>query len=111
MFDTLRPDLVIIFPSRKIIILELTVPFESNISDAHSHKTDRYSPFISDLKSSGYFPKFFTLEVGSSEAITQVLAPLGIRLSHPNSQKWHLLKGAKDSLSLDNQHGVVYTKL
>ena len=36
---SLRPDLVILFPSRKIIILELTVPFESNISDAHSRKT------------------------------------------------------------------------
>ena len=62
---SLRPDLVILFPSRKIIILELTVPFEFNISDAHSRKTDRYSSLITDLKSAGFSPKLFTLEVGS----------------------------------------------
>ena len=95
----LCPDLVIIFLSRKIIILQFTVPFESNISDARSRKTDRYSPLISDLKSSGYFPQLFTLEVGSCDfisptnfdALSSIFPPRSaINLRHLRSDLAHI---------------------
>ena len=39
---SLRPDLVLLFPNRKIYYLELTVPFETNILSARLRKSDRY---------------------------------------------------------------------
>ena len=40
---SLRSDLVLLFPYRKIFILELTVPFETNISSARLRKSNRYA--------------------------------------------------------------------
>ena len=45
----------------------------------------------------------------TSEAISRVLAPLGIRtVARPTRRKWRLLKDAKDRLPTDTQAGVVY---
>ena len=45
-FAELKPDLVTVKSlfdgSCKIFIIELTVPFESNISNAHNRKMDKY---------------------------------------------------------------------
>ena len=60
-----RPDLVLLFPNRKIYIIELTIPFESNLDNAHTRKHDRYASLISDLRFSSYHTRFFSLEVGS----------------------------------------------
>ena len=65
LYTSQRPDLVLIFSYHKIVLLELTVPFEPNISSARCCKSDKYAPLISDLKSAGYFPKLLLLEVGS----------------------------------------------
>ena len=34
-----RPDLVLLFPNKKIYIIGLTIPFESNLDNAHTKKT------------------------------------------------------------------------
>ena len=40
-----RPDLVVIWEEpKKILLIELTVPFESNIPDTHKTKIERYEP-------------------------------------------------------------------
>ena len=44
------PDLVIVWEDPKqILLIELTVPFESNITDAHKRKIDRYKALVQDL--------------------------------------------------------------
>ena len=60
-----RPDLVLLFPNRKIYIIELTISFDSNLDNAHTRKHDRYASLISDLRFSSYYNCFFSLEVGS----------------------------------------------
>ena len=61
----LRPDLVIIDSiNRTIIIIELTVCFETNVDNAHSRKIDRYASLINDLNELKWSASLFTLEIG-----------------------------------------------
>ena len=60
-----RPDLVIINEeSLELTIVELTVPFETNLDDAHTRKTDKYSGLVQDIREKGYTVSFFAVEVG-----------------------------------------------
>ena len=44
-----RPDLVIHYSDANVIkIIELTVPFQTNIEKEHSFKTNKYSTLIQD---------------------------------------------------------------
>ena len=62
----LKPDIVIINRSTcDIVIIELTVPFESVIKEAHSRKTTKYSDLVGDLEIAGYKVKLFCIEIGS----------------------------------------------
>ena len=52
---TLRSDLVLVNRSTSdITIMELSVPFETNISDTHNRKIERYADLITDLETFGY---------------------------------------------------------
>ena len=54
------------FLDKKIFLLELTIPFETNLEAAHSRKSEKYASPFSDLSSfSLYRPELFTIEVGS----------------------------------------------
>ena len=59
-----KPDIVIITPS-EITIIELSVPFESNIKIRHEFKCTKYAMLISDLKQTDRVVRFYALEVGS----------------------------------------------
>ena len=62
----LRPDIVVIQRrERKIKLVELTVPFESNFLAAMERKAERYSPLVADIEAKGYKCQFFSIEVGS----------------------------------------------
>ena len=62
----LIPDICYLMTNEKeLIVIELTVPFELNIENAHTRKTNKYSPLISDIESKGYKVKFIALEIGS----------------------------------------------
>ena len=50
---------------KELTVIELTVPFELNIEKAHSLKTNKYSPLISDIESNNVKTKFVSLEIGS----------------------------------------------
>lgn len=59
-----RPDLVILNEeSKEIYIFELTVPLETNISSAHSRKTEKYSHLYTDITL--YTPSILPFEIGS----------------------------------------------
>ena len=60
-----RPDIVIFSRSlRQVILIELTVPLEDRVSDAHSRKHDRYLPLLVNCESNGWHATHFPVEVG-----------------------------------------------
>ncbi len=59
-----KPDIVIMKPG-EITIIELSVPFESNIKIRHEFKCNKYAMLISDLKQTGRNVTFYAIEVGS----------------------------------------------
>lgn len=62
----LKPDIVLINRSTcQIIIIELTVPFESGIKQAHDRKFSKYSDMKNDLELSGYKVELLCVEIGS----------------------------------------------
>ena len=68
------PDIVLLDKKKKmIVLLELTVPFDSSISSfksAEDRKTDRYDRLTLDLKALGYKALNMPLEIGSRGVIT-----------------------------------------
>ena len=61
-----RPDICIISRSRRrILLLELTVPYEDRVLDAATVKTRRYRDLAHDIASNDWECDFFSIEVGS----------------------------------------------
>ena len=50
---------------RNAIIIELTVPFESNFGKAQERKQSKYHEIMHEVKSNGFDVDVITLEVGS----------------------------------------------
>ena len=66
LITNLRPDLTVIDRGqRKIVIVELTVPFERNFIAAKERKADKYAPLLAGLEEGGYMCKYFSLELGA----------------------------------------------
>ena len=62
---SLRPDVVLFSPSSKtIVLLELTVPLEDNVHQAHDRKTTKYSALVTACEENGFKTHMFALEVG-----------------------------------------------
>ena len=62
---SLKPDIVIIDEeSRSVMIVELTVPFETNINKRHTDKSNKYAHFLSDITT--YKPSVTAFEVGDT---------------------------------------------
>ncbi len=62
------PDLVIvnrINSTTCITILELSVLFETNISDTHNRKLNRYANLIADIECKNFKVNYYALEIGS----------------------------------------------
>ena len=67
-----KPDLCLVnSEAKEIILMELTVPFESNINSAHTRKSTRYELLINDLQTCGYEVKFYPIEIGSRGLISR----------------------------------------
>ncbi len=64
---TSKPDILIVDHSCKLIIVaELTIPFETNISKSHDYKTNKDSHLICDIVRQVYnCYKFLVIEIGS----------------------------------------------
>ena len=62
----LRPDIVLHSQTAKeIILIELTVPYESRIEAAHLFKTEKYADLAKSLREDGFKTKVFAIEVGA----------------------------------------------
>ena len=65
---SLRPDICIVDrKSKNVILLELTVPYESNVIPAQDRKTQRYAPLVADIESSGFGCSLHTVELELGE--------------------------------------------
>ena len=78
----LRPDIVLFSVSRKLIILiELTVPWETRIESAHELKTSKYMDLLNDCREKGWSAWLFPVEVGArgfaSPSLSKLLSELG----------------------------------
>ena len=63
---TLRPDMVIRSDSTRVVILiELTVPWEDRIDEAHETKASKYVDLVEDIRMNGWQVYYFPVEVGS----------------------------------------------
>ena len=62
----LIPDICILWKNiKKLLILELSVPFEMNIPNAHEYKSNKYAPLVTDIEANGYSVVYLPLEIGS----------------------------------------------
>ncbi|GFO09140.1 polyprotein [Plakobranchus ocellatus] len=62
----LRPDIVIHSAStQQIIMVELTVPYESRMEEAHAFKEGKYLDLTKELKKDGYEAKIMPVEIGT----------------------------------------------
>ena len=79
---TLRLELVLFARSRKIIIMvELTVPWETRIESAHELKRSKYTDLLNDCRDKGWSAWLFPVEVGargfSSPSLSKLFSELG----------------------------------
>ena len=80
----MRPDIVLYSEDfKKVIIVELTVPYESRIDYQHQYKTAKYADLAAELKKVGFSSKILALEVGARRfvgaSVFSGLGELGIR--------------------------------
>ena len=66
-----RPDLVLVDrPAKRLMIIELTIPFDTNVNAAHARKCERYEDLLLDLEDAGYNPSYHAREIGSRGLIS-----------------------------------------
>ena len=66
-----KPDICHIDNENKTItIIELTIPFETNIDNAHQRKQDRYASLTHDITATGWKCNLLCIEIGSRGLIT-----------------------------------------
>ena len=80
---SLRPDLIIFSNStRQVILIELTVPAEDNITQRHSDKEDKYAKLVDDIGMNHWKGHIFAVEVGSrgyvAKSFSYALRKLGM---------------------------------
>ena len=79
----LRPDIVLSdTASKQMVLIELTVPYESRIEQAHIYKREKYTDLVNELSRQGYKAKVFAVEVGArgfvGKSVYQLLCQLNI---------------------------------
>ena len=80
----LRPDMILTSESTKcIVLIELTVPWEDRIDEAHELKRAKYEQILLDAQRNGWTTHNFPIEVGcrgfAGRSITRLLKSLGMQ--------------------------------
>lgn len=61
----MRPDITLVSESTKnIIIMELTVPWEDRLGEAHERKMTKYEQLVTDCRAQGWKARCMPIEVG-----------------------------------------------
>ena len=79
----LRPDIVLSnLAAKEIVLVELTVPYESRLEEANIYKREKYADLIRELSSKGYKARTFAVEVGArgfvGKSVYNLLSQLNI---------------------------------
>ena len=79
----LRPDIVLWSKSTKqVAIVELTVPWETRMDEAHQRKLCKYEALVDECRQNGWKARQFAVEVGcrgfAAQSLWQALGALGI---------------------------------
>ena len=79
----LRPDMIVTSESTKnIVLIELTVPWEDRIDEAHELKRSKYEPILLDAQRNGWTTHNFPIEVGcrgfAGRSLTRLFKSLGM---------------------------------
>ena len=62
----MRPDVVLHSRSSKtVILIVLTVPYESRMEEAHIYKTEKYAGLAKSLRRSGFQATVLAIEIGA----------------------------------------------
>ena len=81
---TLRPDIVIWSEKqRAIIMIELTVPWETRCDEAHERKAEKYAHLVEECREKGWQAWPFPVEIGArgfpAQSIWKLLTALGMK--------------------------------
>ena len=70
----LRPDICIFdHDKKKLLLLELTIPFDEYMAEAEVRKREKYRDLLTDIKVQGFDVTLTTVEVGSRGVISDSL--------------------------------------
>ena len=89
----MRPDLALHSESSKqVILVELTVPYESRMEEAHIYKTEKYASLASSLRKSGIQVRVFAVEVGARGFVSTSAYDLMKQLAISGKKRTRALK-------------------
>ena len=82
-----RPDIVFHSPaSKRLIMIELTVPYEARIEEANIYKKEKYLDLGRELKKKGYESEILPIEIGArgfvGASAYNLLTKLSLSLIH-----------------------------
>ena len=94
----MRPDIILHSPSTKrMILVELTVPYESRMEDAHSYKTEKYASLASSLRTKGFKTSVLAVEVGARGFVGTSAYSLMKQLSISGNERTRALKAMAEA--------------
>ena len=89
----LRPDLVIwSVESKKVIIAELTIPFETNIDWAHQRKLEKYENLREQCTKNDWSTDIFPLEIGCRGFILNATSTFFTKIGLTSAKKREYIK-------------------
>jgi hypothetical protein len=79
----LRPDIVLWSnTSKRLVMVELTVPWESRCEDAFERKTAKYADLLAQCKAKGWHTWLFPVEIGArgfpGKSLWRLFSALGV---------------------------------
>jgi hypothetical protein len=96
-----RPDIFVYSKKKKrVLVIELTVPWETNIPKDHAIKINRYYELTNELIRNNYTVSFYAVEVGASipaKSLYNLLKDLGLPRGTISSTLERVSKALLDS--------------
>eukprot|EP00745_Piridium_sociabile_P013031 TRINITY_DN19587_c0_g2_i2.p1 TRINITY_DN19587_c0_g2~~TRINITY_DN19587_c0_g2_i2.p1 ORF type:complete len:151 (-),score=20.15 TRINITY_DN19587_c0_g2_i2:309-761(-) len=94
----MRPDIVLHSHSAKqMILIELTVPYESRMEEAHFYKTEKYASLAGSLRESGFQAKVLAIEIGARGFVGTSAYDLMKQLSISGKERTRALKAMAEA--------------
>ena len=109
-----KPDMVIIDNLGNVTLMELTVPFETNIIQAAERKSQRYEGLLSEINSNGHSAELITIEIGSRGLICSAnadkLFKLTKKVKKVSRKEFRVFKNEVTKVALIASYIIFYAK-